>query len=314
MKLFTNSNKHLYFYAIITCLATLSGFFGKYWWVLDLASHFRVQYFILLLLLTCILLFQKKYKIAFVFLTFTAINFSLILPLYLKNTDAINDDSPIARAMLINLRTSNNKYKKTINAIKKYNPDFLIVEELNTQWLGQLSNLTNNYPYYITAPQEDNFGMAFYSKIPPEKLEVKYIGMIGLPSVAGQFNFGGNLLTIIGTHPVPPIGNDYFKYRNEQLAAIPNFLKNYDTPILLLGDLNFTPWSYYFKLLIKKSALIDSSKGKGVQPTWPTMFFPFLIPIDHCLHSQNIIITDKIVGDNIGSDHYPLVIDFQIKN
>jgi len=36
------------------------------------------------------------------------------------------------------------------------------------------------------------------------------------------------------------------------------------------------------------------------------------IPIDHCLVSPEIIVTKRSVGPSVGSDHYPVIIDFSI--
>lgn len=36
------------------------------------------------------------------------------------------------------------------------------------------------------------------------------------------------------------------------------------------------------------------------------------IPIDHCLHSPDITVINRRVGSDVGSDHYPLIIDFSI--
>jgi len=35
-----------------------------------------------------------------------------------------------------------------------------------------------------------------------------------------------------------------------------------------------------------------------------------LIPIDHCLHSREVRIVRKQIGPDVGSDHYPVVVDF----
>ena len=313
LKIISEINKRVAILAVVVCIATLIGFFDRFWWPFELLAHFRIQYFVLTLFFSCIFFFQKKLKIAFILLIFAIINFSLIIPFYFNNSDFPNPKLPKLRAMFANLRTSNTNYYKTLNIIKKYKPDFWVVEEINAQWLNKLYVLTNDYPHYTAQSREDNFGIGIFSKISLKNSEIVYIGKTEVPSVVAQINFDGKLLTIFGTHPLPPTGKNYAKFRNNQLEAIPEFLKRYSSPIILIGDLNVTPWSYYFKRLLKDSNLIDSSKGRGIQPTWPTMLFPLLIPIDHCLHSQDIIITDKKVGENIGSDHYPLIIDFQIK-
>ena len=79
-----------------------------------------------------------------------------------------------------------------------------------------------------------------------------------------------------------------------------------------MGDLNVSPWSAEFRQLLKDSQLRDSTKGFGLQPTWPTHVRLMQIPIDHLLYSSDIKIIDRRVGPNIGSDHYPLIVDLQI--
>jgi len=87
-----------------------------------------------------------------------------------------------------------------------------------------------------------------------------------------------------------------------------------NTPLLLLGDLNVTPWNHHFKKLLRHTGLKDSTQGYGVQPTWPT-YYPWLwIPIDHCLYSSSIHVVGRKVGEHVGSDHYPVIIDFAIKS
>ena len=90
-------------------------------------------------------------------------------------------------------------------------------------------------------------------------------------------------------------------------------MKQQKHPVLLLGDLNTTPWSFHFQHLLKESGLKNSMKGFGHQPSWPSNI-PFLrIPLDHVLHSEEITIHNRMIGRNIGSDHLPVIVDFSIK-
>jgi endonuclease/exonuclease/phosphatase (EEP) superfamily protein YafD len=117
----------------------------------------------------------------------------------------------------------------------------------------------------------------------------------------------------MATHPLPPAGRDYSRWRNNQLAQLPGWVHRATSPLLLLGDLNVSPWSSHFRRLLRESGLRDSSQGRGVLPTWPT-FSPLLrIPIDHCLYSQGIAIVDRRTGPHVGSDHFPVIVDFVIE-
>jgi len=75
-----------------------------------------------------------------------------------------------------------------------------------------------------------------------------------------------------------------------------------------------TPWSAVFGNLLKASNLRDSSRGRGVQPTWPARLPLFWIPIDHFLHSPELQVISKRTGPAVGSDHLPLLIEFNLKH
>jgi endonuclease/exonuclease/phosphatase (EEP) superfamily protein YafD len=120
--------------------------------------------------------------------------------------------------------------------------------------------------------------------------------------------------TLIGTHAVPPASAENTRLGDEHLSHIPEIVRAAKSPVLLLGDLNATPWCSTFQQLVRESGLRDSSRGRGVQPTWPS-FMPLLwIPIDHCLYGPGIKVTNKRVGPKIGSDHYPVVVDFGLSS
>ena len=85
-----------------------------------------------------------------------------------------------------------------------------------------------------------------------------------------------------------------------------------EDPVIVLGDLNATPWSPVFKKLLGETRLVDARRGFGLRPTWPSTFPPLWIPIDHCLVSPGIEIRDFRVGPACGSDHHALVVDMAL--
>ncbi|MEL6340871.1 MAG: endonuclease/exonuclease/phosphatase family protein [Myxococcota bacterium] len=125
------------------------------------------------------------------------------------------------------------------------------------------------------------------------------------PDVVAELKGG---LLLIATHPIPPIGPDETLARNAQLVELGKKAAESERPVLLVGDLNTTPFSPSFSDLLRHGGFRDSARGHGYAPTWPTFFLPLSIPIDHALHSSNVEIVDRRVGPNIGSDHYPLVV------
>ncbi len=290
--------------------ATVFGFLGGYWWFFDLFSHFRVQYFIGLALLAVILLFSRRYALAACFGAFAVANLATIAPLYVGRPSGSATNSPLRRAMLMNVKTQSGRPELVGQAITQHHPDVLVLEEVNEKWLSALSVPLQPYGYRKAEPREDNFGIAMFSRFPMVHSDIRMEGAAEVPMVVVELDTPDGPLTVIGIHAVPPAGQEGTRLRNDQLARLPEIVKQARSPVLLLGDLNTTPWSQCFRSLLQQSALQDSARGRGVQPTWPT-FMPLLwIPIDHCLHTAGIQISRRRVGQKVGSDHYPLIVDF----
>jgi len=292
----------------IACLASLLGFLGRFHWFLDLFSHFRVQYLAGLIIITGILLRFARRRMAFVFGAFALLNLLLLVPYLLpfKKTVSAPD---VLRAVLINVNTHAGDPQAVIQFVAQSQPDFLVLQEVSDTWLTALEELDSMYPHQVLKPRSDNFGMALFSQLPISKYEVTSLGKADVPSILATLSVGERQVDLIATHPVPPIGALMSDFRNDQLAHIPGVM-NPGHATLLMGDLNCTPWNFHFKKMLKQTDLLDSAKGRGWQPSWPSFFLPLGIPIDHCLHTPDLTVTKRRIGPDVGSDHYPLVVEF----
>ncbi len=290
--------------------ATLFGFLGNLHWVFDLFAHFRVQYFQLCLVLIAIALWKRMNKRALIILALIAVNYSLVLPLYFGKPEPATGKP--ARAMLMNILSSNGNSAEVLKAVESADPDLLLLLEVTPQWEDKLTPLNENYPYRIADPRTDNFGIMMLSKIPLEHGKVLQIGPAGVPSITAEAHFPQGVVSVIGTHPVPPIGKEHSDSRNAQLAELAEQVSGQKYPVLLMGDLNTTSWSAQFKKLLKESGLKNSMKGFGFQPTWRGNAF-LKIPLDHVLHAPEITVHNRVIGGNVGSDHLPVIVDFSIR-
>ena len=282
---------------------------GSFWWAFDLTSHFRVQYAVALIGLAAGIGCCRKFKKALLFVAFAAVNTAVVFPYFFGKGGDLRSTERLVRVCLINVRTENQRYDLVDAFIAETDPDVVVLEEVNTLWLENLTVLKRSFPYSTLEPRDDNFGIALFSKHPLRNEEIVYIGDPELPAVVAQIEVKGRPINILGTHALPPGGREESARRNNQLAAIPNFLARRTGSVVLLGDLNVTPWCHYFKKLVRESGLKDSSLGRGIQPSWPTMFLPLRIPIDHCLVSPGLKVVQRRIGRDVGSDHLPVVVD-----
>jgi endonuclease/exonuclease/phosphatase (EEP) superfamily protein YafD len=61
-----------------------------------------------------------------------------------------------------------------------------------------------------------------------------------------------------------------------------------------------------FRDFLATTGLKDSRVGFGWQPTWPTGSMSLRIPIDHVLVEPDLVVLERQVGPDIGSDHLPV--------
>jgi endonuclease/exonuclease/phosphatase (EEP) superfamily protein YafD len=296
----------------VVCMATLLGFLGQFSWFLDLFSHFRVQYLLGLLALGVLFAAARRHKAAVIFLIVACINAGVVLPLYVgRSSTSVADQGVAVRVMLLNVNTQLGDPERVKQAIQNADPDIIVLEEISFRWVKDLIWLSGAYPNSCIQPRSDNFGIGIFSKYPLEDSEVVIIGDAQVPSIVTTVNVSHTKLTVVATHPLPPSGVAYSRWRDDQLDKLPDHIRE-KCPAILVGDLNATPWSYHFRRLLKRSGLNDSTKGWGVQPSWSSHSPIFRIPIDHCLHSPDVSVVGRQIGDYVGSDHYPLIVDLVI--
>jgi endonuclease/exonuclease/phosphatase (EEP) superfamily protein YafD len=293
------------------CLPTFLGFGARWLWILELAVHFRVQYVCVMIPLVILLLLQRRFKYALLPLIVLVINAAFILPLYFSSSQPAAGLSRF-RAISANVYTANRNHQRFIDFVKHENPDFFCVMEVNERWLQKLHILDEDYPFSISQPRPDNFGIAFFSRVPVVDSRIIQLADSHVPTLIVKLKMDNRLLSVIGTHPLPPVSSAYAGRRNRQIAALGKLVSETSGPLVVMGDFNMTSWSPHFRDLLRRTGLQDSRRGFGVQPSWPQQRPWLFIPIDHALVSSEISVHNRYIGGNIGSDHRPIVIDFSI--
>ncbi len=292
----------------ICSLLTLLGFLGRFHWTLDLCSHFRVQYALALGLSGCLSLALRCPRAAFACLLMVGVNAVVVLSSLVGGGRIEAKGSPVLRVMLINVNTETGDPQRVKQAIQEADPDLLVLEEINDRWLEEFAWLKVSHPFSITRPRQDNFGLGLFSKQPLSDGKIVNLG-VSVPSIFATTRFGGTPVQIVATHPPPPTRRAYARWRDQQLDRLPSSL-GAPWPLILVGDLNVTPWNGHFRGLLRRSGLKDSARGFGYHPTWPNDN-PFIrIPLDHILYSPGLSVVGRHVGGDVASDHFPVIADF----
>ncbi len=297
---------------ISLAMASLLPFAGRLHWRIDLFSHFRTQYFIGLAALLLISLLVGNRRGAIIALVFALLNAALIAPLYLPQHRGPEDFSGESyRLLLANVNTSNRSYNTLRDLIGDTRPDIILLLEIDQGWLKGLSLSELGYAHTETRPQIDNFGVGLFSRHPLISSGILINEASRTTGVIARTELNGQLLTLIGIHPPPPVTSAATARRDRQIRDSFGMATAYGGAAILAGDFNATSWGQSLAKPLADSGLGDSRAGFGPQATWPT-FWPAIlrIPIDHVFISKNVRILDRVIGPEIGSDHLPLWVDF----
>jgi endonuclease/exonuclease/phosphatase (EEP) superfamily protein YafD len=284
---------------------------ARWYWILDLLTHFPVQMAVAAFVPLAILLGLRRWKAAALPLLILFVSVLQVSPLYFP-AGQTSGTGPVVYAVSANVHRSSGDRTRMLDYIRTCKPDFFVVIEIDDPWLTDLNRLADEYPYSVAQPRDGAFGIGLFSRVPIEDHEIMMSVAADVPMIRANLVFGDHRLAVIGVHLLPPVGRSRSEARNGQLREIADLAATIPGPKVLLGDLNVTSWSPHFADLIRRSEMRDGRKGFGVQPSWPDLPWVFQIPIDHTLVSDDIAIVARRVGPNVGSDHRPVEIEFQI--
>lgn len=229
-----------------------------------------------------------------------------------------------------------------VDLIKEYNPDVLCLQE-SGKWpdnkADEFSKMIG-YKYFSFNP---NNGNSYFSKYPIENpkeyvngkidkfIDIKRIiinndnafylinchfNSFGISSQEIEYiNDTKNIVKdsdVYGKTLISKLSNG-FKLRTKSTEVLLENLPDDDVPFVICGDFNDTPLSYTYNQISKTGlydAFITSSKGIGKTYCGPLP----LLRIDYFWYNDMIEVLDYKRIKKTTSDHYPLIMTFNIKN
>jgi endonuclease/exonuclease/phosphatase (EEP) superfamily protein YafD len=293
--------------AAAIALASVAAFFGRYWWMLDLAANFRAHMAAVLVTAALVLALGRWYRTALVVSLAAALNAAAVLPLFIGPTS--RPESTDLRVMSFNLLSDNTNYDEVIGFIAAEDPDVVVLHEASRPWEEALE--AANLDYEITRGRTDDliFGSLVLAK---PGSEVQSFGFqVSDPRAIEVVLHSG--VAVLGIHPLAPFPDDQTERRRFQFEFASLWAASRDGPRVIVGDFNASPWSDPFRRLRIDSGLRNSQAGFGLELSYPAQASPLLqVSIDHLLHSSDLAVADRRLGPPLGSDHFPLVVDLSL--
>jgi endonuclease/exonuclease/phosphatase (EEP) superfamily protein YafD len=298
---------------LVLCVLSLARFFDDVdYWFMDIASNFQVQYTFFALMLFSICLWKKIFPMAV-----------LAGLLFILNADVLVDTGRSAQAAIqaettfkvysANIYKSNNNLSRLNHELQETDPEIVLLLEVKPELVEQLRSAIQRYPYSIvnTSFAACGIGIVFLSKFPILNHQLTKLSEHGNAIIEAALEINKKPVMFYGIHAQRP-GVDNFDERKEQFIMLARQISKQTLPVIAAGDLNSTSLTPNFRKLLKISGLRDSRTGFGWQPSWPTYFPFFWIPIDHILVSPGVHVHNRATGSRIGSDHYPISAELSI--
>lgn len=293
--------------AFLTVLFSWATLFAAAHRFLELFSHFRLQYLLAsALLLIAFLVLRRRVEIVALAATLL-LNAAQVVPWYgMPGAPDVASEATVT-LLLANVYAKNDRYDDLLTLVDNVRPDVIVLQELTSAWLAHVGPALVDYPQRFTIPREDAFGIGIFSRTSLQSTEVIAVDPLGFPTIATTILVANRPLSLVTTHPMQPVGKPGHEARDDQLREVAA-LVNARHADVLIGDLNTSMWGAAYRRLEDATGLRNSRRGFGVLPSWPTFLPIAMIPLDHCLVSDRIEVVDTALGDDIGSDHRPLLV------
>ncbi len=258
------------------------------------------------------------------------IPYTAIYPREMVDSPATDNRNRLS-LLVYNVLSENRDVQALLNLIEEHNPDAILLSEPNQWWFEQLEILEKQYPFTVSQPQENQYGMILYSRFELSNPEIRFLVEPGIPSVRVQIRLlSDEIITLYGVHPRPPglkpksneVHNtrydtedqedgereDTDKRDAELMIVAKEIGEIKDEPVIVAGDFNDVAWSHTTHLFQRIWGLLDPRVGRGLFTTFDTRSRLMRYPLDHVFATKHFLLVDLKRLPDIGSDHFPFLV------
>src|SRR5688572_8604887 len=253
-----------------------------------------------------------------------ALAVTLAWPLLAHRSQAVVTDGPRLKVLSANLFYFATDHQRTLDLLMTSESDIIGLVELTPAWQRELAPLVAKYPYRVDCFESGTYcEHMLLSKVPIVK---PYAGGVGgdAPIIAGgEILWNGRPIAVYTTHLMWPLATDqglpgptdvsaasYLPglppiVQAREAANLSLFLETQPADLILMGDLNGSPWGRVQRAFRAKTGLDNRA---GWDFTWPSSLpWPLRLPLDHVLARGHLVVTEFAAGPETDSDHLPVI-------
>lgn len=299
---------------VLVGAATVIGLLDRVSWVFELADVFRLQYLAVLAAAVPVAAALRRFRLAGLAAALAALNLAVVAPSFAASATA----APAAgagslRLLVANVEVGNPRFEEIVRLVRRERPDLVGIVELTPALAERLTRELPGYRARMLAPQEGAYGIGVFSRVPLLSARIeRFPEDGGPPTVVARVRVAGEPVTVVVTHVHTPFAGSIHTRQLEALAAARPRL---GSRLAVCGDFNTPPWAGPFRRLADDARLSDlygDDAWSGY--SWPTWNPLLRVPLDNCLVGGGLGVRAHRHGADIGSDHFPLVVDLAVSS
>lgn len=311
------------FSAAILITANAFSLFARWDWRADIFSHFSYQYLIGAVAIGVVFAGFRKWKWAAMMLAVFLLNAAELKPMIPEKTSFSSTPLSIMQYNRLYTQFKNEDLKIFLN---REMPDIAVLQEANASLAKMAREMKAVYPYQISMPDNDAFGMIILSRHPitaEEKILIEGPVFQNSALWAEIQPSGAPPLSLYTLHTLPPMNQEDWMQRNLEIETISaRISEDKNDRVIFAGDWNISPFSPFFHDILATTKLSSKMSGSLTRkifqsmtpPTWPSFYILpiFQTPLDHILHSDAMGLYERKRFPAMGSDHYPIIEKFYL--
>ncbi|MEM8859229.1 MAG: endonuclease/exonuclease/phosphatase family protein [Chloroflexota bacterium] len=299
--------------SIAVLFISIGGYFPQYGWWLNWYSHPRPHFFVASLIATGWFVWQRQWWLSALPIIAVIINGAVLTPFFIPTSLWANHGAD--RLTIAHLNT--NQGKADMSMLNEVSADIIFLQEFTPQMEEEIDVSFPEYELVISHPLTTTIGVGMLlhhdSPFETDLHRVNHMPWYNYrPLVTARLELDGERVQIMSIHASRPHHDHADAFQKLEMDAAAGWGREqqaYGYEVIMIGDINMTPWSLRYKEFLEMSQTEDSMLGYGIQNSWTAVVPMWMgLPVDHAAISDGLQVIDRQTIPVEGSDHGILVL------
>ncbi|SPH17114.1 hypothetical protein DEA8626_00629 [Defluviimonas aquaemixtae] len=222
------------------------------------------------------------------------------------------DEARDIRFLAANVLQENDRHEAVRELLRRERPDVLFLMETDATWVEAMEPVLADYETVVRVPKDNYYGLLFATTLQAHRAEAVWLTRDDTPALFAELETpGGERFRFVGLHPRPPVPGEDTDARDAQILYASRFARRSELPVVVLGDFNVAAWSQAALLFKRVGRYLDPRVGRGLYSSFDATHPILRAPIDQLHMTPDVAIVSFRRGEEIGSDHFPLISDLR---